>query len=110
MRGTPATYCQSLNRPFHILGVDRSLFFLFLGPCVAMNAVLSLTNIILSGILFAFLHTVGVVITRSDNQAVAIFKRHISYRRYYSFNPGIHARIREVQPSVPYYQGKRGLV
>lgn len=43
MHGTPVTYFKSLNRPFTVLGVDRSLFYLFvaMGLAIAFSARLS---------------------------------------------------------------------
>ena len=36
MQGTPVIYFKSLNRSFTVFGVDRSLFYLFVGICLAM--------------------------------------------------------------------------
>ena len=61
-------------------------------------------------IVFTVLYTTGVLITRADNQMLAIYRRHIHYKKYYTAISGIHAKITTVKPSVPFYQGKRGLV
>ena len=112
MRGTSACYFRSLNRHFNVFGVDRQLFFLFLAMC--MPIVISARFVpLMDGVavvVFLALYTIGVLITRADNQMLAFFSRHIKYKNYYAATPGIHAPIRIVKPSVPFYQGKRGLV
>ena len=112
VRGTPTIYFKSLNRPFNILGVDRQLFFLFVGIClpIAFSARLKLVMDGLALLIFIILHIFGVLLTRADNQMLAIYRRHIHYKKYYIANSGIHARIPILRPSVPIYQGKRGLV
>lgn len=112
VRGTPAIFFKSLNRYFNIMGVDRQLFFLFVGLSlpIAFSARLTPSMDILALSVFVILHTVGVLITRADNQMLAIYRRHIHYRKYYAAIPGIHAKIPMVRPSVPLYVGKRGLV
>lgn len=111
-RGTPIVYFQSLNRYFNVLGVDRQLFYLFLGISLPIFFSSRLTPFMdFIGItVFLILHIVGVLITRADNQMLAIYRRHIHYRKYYSAVAGIHARTPLLRPSVPVYQGKRGLV
>ena len=112
IRGTPSLYFQSLNRPFNVLGVDRQLFFLFVGLClpIAFAARLNLVVDLITLVLFLFLHTIGILVTRADQQILAIYRRHIHYRNYYAAYPGIHAKVALVKPSVPFYQGKKGLV
>lgn len=112
MRGTPAIYFRSLNRYFHVLGVDRQLFYLVVGLClpIAFSARLSPWMDGIALIIFALLHTGGILITRTDNQMLPIYRRHIHYKKYYAANPGIHAKVPLVKPSVPIYQGQRGLV
>lgn len=112
MRGTPAIYFKSLNRHFNVLGVDRQLFYLFVGICLPIAFSARLVPI-MDGVAFAVfsvLYVIGVLITRIDNQILAIYRRHIHYKKYYSANPGIHGKMLLVKPSVPFYQGKRGLV
>jgi type IV secretory pathway TrbD component len=89
MRGTPAIYFKSLNRHFNVLGVDRQLFFLFVGIClpIAFSARLIPFMDIIALIVFAFLYAVGILITRADNQMLAIYRRHIHYKKYYAANP-----------------------
>ncbi|MFN7098227.1 MAG: VirB3 family type IV secretion system protein [Gammaproteobacteria bacterium] len=112
MRGTPAIYFKALNRHFNVLGVDRQLFFMFVGLClpIAFAGRLAPNIDLIAGILFFVLYSVGVIITRLDNQWLAVYRRHIHYRRYYAAQAGIHAPVRLVKPSVPVYQGKGGLV
>lgn len=112
VRGTPAIYFKSLNRYFNVMGVDRQLFFLFIGLSlpIAFSARLSPSMDILAFLIFVILHTIGILITRADNQMLAIYRRHIHYKKYYASNPGIHAKTSIVRPSVPLYTGKRGLV
>jgi type IV secretory pathway TrbD component len=112
MRGTPAIYFKSLNRPFTVLGVDRSLFYLFVGLClaIAFSARLSITMDIAAGLVFVVLHVIGVLVTRVDTRILAVYRRHIHYQTYYAAQAGIHSRIPLVKPSVPVYQGQRGLV
>lgn len=112
MRGTPAIFFQSLNRPFNILGVDRQLFFLFVGLClpIAFSARLSLFMDGVAVFVFTVFYVAGVLITRLDQQMLVIYRRHIHYKKYYVATAGIHAVIPLLKPSVPVYQGKGGLV
>jgi type IV secretory pathway TrbD component len=112
MRGTPSLFYQSLNRYFHVLGVERSLFYLFVGIClpIAVAGRLALLPDLIAISLFTLLHASGVLITRVDNQILEIYRRHIHYRKYYAAQCGIHSQIRTIKPSVPYFIGKRGLV
>jgi type IV secretory pathway TrbD component len=112
MRGTATIYFQSLNRPFTVLGVDRQLFFLFVGLSlpIAFSARLAL---IMDGValgVFLIFYVMGILITRLDHQILPIYRRHIHYRKYYAATSGIHAKFPPLRPSVPVYQGKRGLV
>lgn len=112
MRGTPAVYFKSLNRPFTVLGVDRSLFYLFVGLCLAItfSARLSPLMDVVAGLVFVVLHAIGVLVTRVDTHILAVYRRHIHYHKYYAAQVGIHAKVPLVKPSVPVYQGQRGLV
>jgi len=112
LRGTPSHFYQSLNRPFNVLGVDRQLFYLFVALCLPLAFAARLTPIadLIALILFMILHTIGVLITRADQQMLSIYRKHIHYQRYYNAQPGIHAKIPLIKPSVPFYQGKKGLV
>lgn len=111
-RGSPVFYLHALNRPLLVVGVKRELFFLFLGltlPLVFAGHLLPKMDII-AIVLFAILHTAGVLITRADHQMLPIYRRHLHYRRYYAAQPGLHAKPLRPKPSVPVYQGQRGLV
>ncbi|MBA2649059.1 MAG: VirB3 family type IV secretion system protein [Legionella sp.] len=101
-----------LNRHFNIFGVDSQLFYLNVGLTlpIAFSARLSVVMIVVAALVFMVLHSVCLLITRADNQMLAIYRRHIHYRKFYSATPGIHAKMPKVKPSVPFYQGKRGLV
>jgi len=112
MRGTPITYFKSLNRSFTVLGVDRSLFYLFVGLClaIAFSARLSIMMNMVAGLVFLALHVVGVLVTRVDANILAVYRRHIHYQKYYAAQAGIHAKVPFIKPSVPVYQGQRGLV
>ncbi len=112
MRGTPSIYFQSLNRYFMVMGVERSLFYLFVGVClpIAVAGRLTLIPDLIAISLFIILHGCGVLITRCDSQMLAIYRRHIHYRKYYAPQPGIHANVRLIKPTVPYFIGKRGFV
>ncbi len=112
IRGTPATYFKSLNRTFNLLGVDKALFYLSIGICmpIAFSARLIPVMDGIAAIVFLILYLIGVLITRADSQMLALYKRHISYQKYYLSNPGIHSKIPLVKSSVPIYQGKQGLV
>jgi type IV secretory pathway TrbD component len=112
MRGTSAVFFKSLNRNFTVMGVDRQLFFLFVGLClpIAFSARLTPLMDLIAGVIFLVMNAIGVLVTRADPQILAIYRRHIHYKRYYRANPGIHATIPQVRASVPFYQGKRGLV
>lgn len=112
LRGTPSIYFKSLNRTFNVLGVDKQLFFLFVGLClpIAFSARLKIGMDIVAIVIFIILHVIGILVTRIDNQLLAIYRRHIHYKKYYAANPGVLAKIPLLRPSVPVYQGKRGLV
>ncbi len=89
MRGTPALYFKSLNRPFTVLGVDRSLFYLFVGLClaIAFSSRLSPVMDVVAGMVFLILHGIGVFVTRVDAQILAIYRRHIHYQIIMRHNP-----------------------
>jgi type IV secretion system protein VirB3 len=112
MRGTPALYFSSLNRPFTIMGVDRKFFFFIVGLCLPIAFTAQFLPIMdaVAGSLFLVGYSIGLLMTRADPYMFAIYQRHIRYRKYYAPQSGIHARLRLVKPSVPVYQGKRGLV
>jgi type IV secretory pathway TrbD component len=102
-----ALYLKALNRQFYIMGIDRQLFFLLLGLCapLAYSARFEWKMDIVAIVLFGLGYTVSIFITRADAQLLQIYKRHIKYRNYYASQPGIHARIQFIKPSVPVYQG-----
>lgn len=112
VNGTKAIYFKSLNRPFTILGVERSLFYLLVGLClpIAYSARLSLVMDIVAIGVFLLLHTLGILATRVDNQLLAIYRRHIHYAKVYTAHPGINAHVPLLKPSVPFYQGQSGWV
>jgi type IV secretory pathway TrbD component len=109
---TEALYFKSLNRQFHIIGIDRQLFFLLLGLCapIAYSARFAIGMDIAAIVLFLVGYIAGIFMTRADPQLLQIYLRHIKYRNYYAPESGIHSPIRLVKPSVPIYQGKKGLV
>ena len=111
-RGTPAIYFKSLNRFFHIFGVEKQLFFLIFGfaSTIAFSAKFNPAMDVIALIIFFIGHTMGILITRIDDQMLAIYRRHIHYKKYYTPTSGIHAALPIVKPSVAFYQGKRGLV
>ena len=112
MRGTPTLYYKSLNRHFTVMGVDRQLFFLFVGLCmpIAFSGRMSPMMDVIALVIFFILYIVGVLITRADPQMLIIYRRHIYYKKYYNAVPGIHAEMPVIRASVPFYQGKDGLV
>ena len=112
MRGTSVAYFNALNRYFNVCGVDRQMFYLLLAFCLPI-AVSARFMPMMDGValvVFLVLYTVGVLITRFDNQIMALFRRHIHYKKYYAATSGIHAKTKMVKASVPVYQGKRGWV
>lgn len=104
-RGTGMPYFKSLNRPFLILGVDRSLFFLLLGLClpIAFSGHLALLMDGVAALCFLSAYSVGRLITRADPQMLTLYRRHIRYRKYYAAQPSIHAIENRVQFSVPVF-------
>lgn len=110
MRGTPVLYFKSLNRPFHVLGVDRQLFYLIIGLClpIAFSGRLSLLMDSLALVSFGLLYVAGFWITRADHQMLALYRRHIHYRKYYAAQSGIHAKVKLVKSSVPIYNNRQG--
>lgn len=112
MRGTPCLYFKSLNRPFTILGVESTLFYLILGLCMPIpySAHFRPMMDLVALSIFTTLLLVGIILTRSDPAIIHLYRRHIHFRKYYSAQPGLHAKSILIKPSVPFYQGKRGLV
>jgi type IV secretory pathway TrbD component len=112
MRGKSRIFYKSLNRNFTVMGVDRQLFFLIVGLClpIAFSARLAPFMDIVAILIFIILHIFGVLITRADSQILIVYRRHIHFKKYYSANPGIHSKTPIIKPSVPVYEGKRGLV
>jgi type IV secretory pathway TrbD component len=110
MRGTATIYFKALNREFHVLGVDRQLFYLFVGLClpIAVSAHLNWLMDLIAVFIFMVLYIAGVYVTRIDKQMLAIYRRHISYQEYYPAHPSVLAKNTLIKPSVPFYQGKRG--
>lgn len=111
-RGTPTKFFRSLNREFHVMGVDRQLFFLFVGLTlpIAFSARLTFTMDLVAMTIFIIFHAIGILITRVDRQMLAIYRAHIYYKKYYAAHPGIHAKIPFVRSSVPVYIGQKGWV
>ena len=105
-------YFRSLNRPFTVLGVESSLFYLIVGLVapIPYSARFSPTMLLVAGSIFLMLYTAGVLLTRADPAIIHLYRRHIHFRKYYSAQPGLHAKAILLKSSVPYYQGKRGLV
>ena len=112
MRGTPAIYFQSLNRPFLIMGVMREYFYanMALAIFIAYSAEFAWKADSVAVVMGMLGHALGIIITRIDPQIMTIIKRHMHYKRYYAPVAGLHAKERMVYASVPVYQGKRGLV
>ena len=111
-RGTPVIFYKSLNRKFHVLGVNQRLFYLLLpfSGSIAMAWGFKPEMILVAVIASVILHAIGVLVTKADDQMLEVYNRHRQYRAYYAPVAGIHAKVRKPQMSVPYYQGKRGLV
>lgn len=112
MRGTPHPYYVSLNRPILVSGVEHELFYLILciSILIAFSARLSLTMDLVGIATFFILMGIGNLLARIDPQMLAIYKRHIHYRKYYAAQPGLHAELPLIKPSVPFYVGKEGLI
>lgn len=109
---TLAIYYQSLNRPILMLGVDRSLFFLNVGLClpIAFSGHFVVLMDIIAITCFLSGYCIGLLMTRADPDMLALYKRHIRYLKYYSAQPGIHAKPILIRPSVPVYIGQRGII
>lgn len=105
-------FYQSLNRKFTMLGVNQRLFLLFLVFWVPIPLAWRLhpLSILAAFFIFTFLHIVGILLTRTDDQILEVYNRHRHYKDYYAPIAGIHAEIPKTKMSVPYYEGKRGLV
>lgn len=111
-RGTRIIYFKSLNESFLVMGVDRQLFYLGVGICLPIAFSARLTPLMdgVAALLFFILYSFGMLITRADQQMLAIYRRHIRYRKYYDCHPGIAILAPPINPSVPYFQGRRSLV
>ena len=112
MRGTPIIYFKSLTRPIYIMGVSRELFYGNMGLAVfiAYSSHFAVWVDIFAFVLAILGYAIGLLLTRLDSQMVTIFKRHIHYARYYAPISGLQSTRPIVKPSVPFYEGKRGLV
>jgi type IV secretory pathway TrbD component len=111
-RGTPVIYFKSLNRSFTVLGVDRQFFFLCVGLClpIAFSGRFMPVMDSVAVLFFVLLYGVGLVITRADAHMLVLYRRHIHYQKSYATHPGLHAKTPLLKPSVPFYEGKRGLL
>ena len=94
MRGTPALYFKSLNRPFTVLGVDRCIVLFVCGIVFShcVFARLSPVMDVVAGVVFLICMAIGVFVTRVDSQILAIYRRHIHYHYYYAAQPTLHAK------------------
>lgn len=112
LRGTPVIFYQALNRNFHMMGVSQKLFLLFIPCWVTLPLAWGLKplSIIAAGVLFGVLHTLGILLTRADEKILEVYNRHRRYGTYYASVSGIHAKIKKTRMSVPFYEGKQGLV
>jgi type IV secretion system protein VirB3 len=110
MRGTPAIYYKSLNRSFHILGVEKDLFFINigLGVAIAISAKFSLFMDLIAFLFLLFGHGAGILITRSDPIMKKIYLRHIRYQKYYAPTSSLQAKSKPPKMSVPVYQFQNG--
>lgn len=110
IQASSTLYFKSLNRHFHVLGVEPQLFYLFIGLClpIAVSAQLNGLMDLIAFVIFMLLYLVGIAITRLDKQILLIYRRHIHYQDYYPAHPSVHANTIPIKPSVPFYQGKRG--
>lgn len=111
-RGSSIIFYQSLNRPILIFGVDRSIFFLSMGLClpIAFSARFHWLMDLIAMICFSITIYLGRIINQADPQMIQIYKRHIRYSKYYNSQPSIHASIENIYPSVPFYNGQKGII
>lgn len=112
MRATPIKYYKSVNSNFFMFGIEKEVFFLLLALClpIAFSGRFSLVMILLSFMAFLLFYMVALVVTRIDPQIIKIYRRHILYKTYYQPISLVSSNTPRVMVSVPYYQGKRGLV
>lgn len=110
MQASSSLYFKSLNRHFHVFGVEPQLFYLVMGLClpIAVSAHLNGLMDLIAVVIFMLLYLISVYITRLDKQILAIYRRHIYYQDYYPAHPSVHAKSPLIKPSVPFYHGKRG--
>jgi hypothetical protein len=74
-RGTPVVFYQALNRNFHMMGVNQKLFLLFIPCWVTLPLAWGFKPIIIvfSLMLFAVLHTIGILLTRADDKILEVY-------------------------------------
>jgi type IV secretory pathway TrbD component len=105
MRGTPALFYQSLNRPFNIIGINKQLFFLILslsGSFISSGIFLWNIKSILFGLFIFFVSAVVARrITLSDQDMISVYRRHISQKKYYAPMAACNADIPMTLKSVP---------
>ena len=109
MRGTPLPFYRSLNQYTFIWGIDKEAFNLMATLCFAIGFSGRFINIytdLLAIGLFAVFLKLGRMATKQDPQIMAVYRRHIHYKKFYPPISGIHADVKLLKPSVPYYEGK----
>jgi type IV secretory pathway TrbD component len=108
MRATPITYYAALNRPLHMMGMERRLFFL----CLALSSAISFTALfrpcmlILSLGVFSLSTLVGRSITQQDPEFLTVYQRHLRYQKRYEPLSSLQAPTITCTNSVPSF-GRR---
>jgi type IV secretory pathway TrbD component len=105
-------YFKSLNRPSLMMGVDRRFCILNAGISflIALTSMFDWRCDILAVFFFLLVHAALVLMARIDALFYDLYCRHRRYPSYYRAQPTVHSVLPLRYPSVPVYQGQRGIV
>ena len=109
MRGTPLIFYHSINRKPLVMKVNRDFLYLAGIFCFLLafsGRFISIVSDVLAIALFLIAVFVGRKISAVDPQIMEVYRRHRTTKDYYPPISGIHAWIKPLKPSVPFYEGK----
>lgn len=113
MRGTPLPFYHSINKNTLVFGkINKPAFDLLITLILAIAFSGKFINVYtdaFAGIFFIIGFILAKQLTRIDPQIVEVYRRHINYRSYYKPQSGIHALVKIIKPSAPFYDGLGGI-
>ncbi len=110
MRGTPLIFYHSINKKPLVMKVNREFLYLAGIFCFLLAFSGRLINIfsdVMAIGLFLMALFIGRRISAVDPQIMEVYRRHRMIKDYYPPISGIHAEIKILKPSVPFYEGKK---